>query len=211
MFRRSLFTILIILSEMVAPKNVIAQEFNLREFEDALNLALEKQPGLTVELPDDPSILVESMSAPDYSDAWAVNLIRNTPEFGFVVNDADGVPVELLSGNVPFEAVGGEIKVIGYDLPEGYRLSTVGPAEWANTATEIVAFQRYRAPSRAIEKVISTVSGASAYIAQELCDNSWRPTEIVLHLTAGFELVFSGETGSQFTWDLELVCARNSE
>lgn len=63
-------------------------------------------------------------------------------------------------------------------------------------------------PSEDIGEAVDTVVGASNFIAGRLCPNPYRPTKLILHLTAGFNLVFTGETGSQVEWDLEVICNR---
>ncbi|WP_163265583.1 hypothetical protein [Chelativorans alearense] len=62
--------------------------------------------------------------------------------------------------------------------------------------------------SEDIQKAVATIADATDYIAEKLCGRRSRPTKLTLHLTAGFDLVFSGETGSQVEWDLETVCPR---
>lgn len=64
------------------------------------------------------------------------------------------------------------------------------------------------APTDDIRRAVDAIAGATDYIAESLCSRPSRPTKLVLHLTAGFDLVFSGETGSQVEWDLEIVCSR---
>lgn len=64
------------------------------------------------------------------------------------------------------------------------------------------------APTEDIGRAVDTVVNATDYIAEQLCSKKSRPTKLTLHLTAGFNLVFSGETGSQVEWDLEIVCNR---
>jgi hypothetical protein len=59
-----------------------------------------------------------------------------------------------------------------------------------------------------IQQAVQAVADTTDYIADHLCKKRSRPTKITLHLTAGFKLVFEGETGSEVEWDLETVCAR---
>lgn len=59
-----------------------------------------------------------------------------------------------------------------------------------------------------IKKAVGVIVETTDYIAEALCSKRSRPTKITLHLTAGFELVFSGETGSEVEWDMETVCDR---
>jgi hypothetical protein len=141
-------------------------------------------------------------------EKWLSGVVQNAPDFGFVVDNAQGIPVEVLSGAAPFETIDGNISVTGYALPLGHSIRTVGPAGWVDAATTIADRERVGAPSRDIGRAIDTISGAGDYIAQELCARNARPTELVLNLTASFELVFNLETGSQVTWDLEIVCDR---
>jgi hypothetical protein len=71
-----------------------------------------------------------------------------------------------------------------------------------------VATASIDAPTGDIGRAVETIADATDYIAERLCSRRSRPTKLVLHLTAGFNLVFSGETGSQVEWDLEIVCNR---
>lgn len=190
---------------IVAPA-VFAQSFNAAEFEAEINAALAEMPGITVEISEDSDF--ENAMTDLLEDQWKEGLATNAPEFGFVVDNAQGLPVEVLSGAAPFETVNGNIAVMGYELPDGHSIRTVGPAGWVDAVTTIADRKRVGAPSRDIGRAIDTISGAGDYIAQELCARDARPTELVLNLTASFELVFNLETGSQVTWDLEIVCDR---
>lgn len=195
----------IVSSFLVAPA-VVAQGFDAAAFEAEINAALADMPGVSVEISQDSDLAPPMTNFPD--EEWIEGVATNAPEFGFVVDNAQGVPVEVLSGAAPFETIDGNISVMGYELPEGYSIRTVGPAGWVDAATYIAARKRVGAPSRDIGRAIDTISGAGDYIAQELCARDARPTELVLNLTASFELVFNLETGSQVTWDLEIVCDR---
>ncbi|MGI3166436.1 hypothetical protein [Pseudooceanicola sp. 200-1SW] len=186
--------------------NVVAQDFDPTVFERKINEALASTPGVSVDLGDTPNFSGSALSA--LRESWASSVAADAPEFGFVVDDPEGIPVEILSGTAPFETIDGNISVTGYKLPTGYTIRTVGPAGWADATIEIAERTRVNAPSGDIGRVVSTISAAGDYIAQELCAQGARPTELVLNLTAGFELVFNLETGSQVTWDLEVVCER---
>ncbi|WP_027163667.1 hypothetical protein [Mesorhizobium sp. WSM1293] len=59
-----------------------------------------------------------------------------------------------------------------------------------------------------VQKAVEAIGNTTDFIAASLCSKPSRPTKITLHLTAGFDLVFSGETGSEVEWDLEIVCPR---
>lgn len=207
---------LVVGSFVVVPV-ALAQSFDAEAFEQEINDALESMPGVSVEIGEDSDFetYVESIRRNlenVYGDEWLSNVGQNPPEFGFVVNDADGIPVELIGGDVPYELSGGQVSIAGYQLPQGYSIITVGPAGWADAAStivdDVIEATIVDAPSRGIARAIDTISGAGDYIAQELCPANSRPTELVLNLTAAFELVFNLETGSQVTWDLEVVCDR---
>ena len=62
-----------------------------------------------------------------------------------------------------------------------------------------------------IQKAVGVVADTTDFIAEKLCKRPSRPTKITLNLTAGFNLVFSGETGSEVEWDLEAVCPRYNQ
>lgn len=184
-----------------------AQGFNAQSFEDAVNNAINDMPGV--------SFTVTGEAVPKISEAqtdlairrdWVSHASRNAPEFGFVVNDPEGLPVDVFGGNTPFKTFNDTIEITGYNLPEGFTVNTVGTAGYVAAIEEIA--KRVEAPSDDVAKAVQTVKGASAYIVQELCSAVGRPTEITLNLTAGFQLAFSVETGSEFHWDLEVVCAR---
>lgn len=186
--------------------SVFAQEFNPVTFEAEINSALANTPGVTVQIGEATDFARPIVDA--LRQQWVTGVAANAPEFGFVVEDPQGVPVEVLSGMAPFETINGNISVTGYQLPNDYSIRTVGPAGWTDAAIAIAQRQRVEAPSGDIGRVVTTISSAGDYIAQELCARDARPTELVLNLTAGFELVFNLETGSQVTWDLEVVCKR---
>lgn len=184
-----------------------AQDFDPQAFEEAVNAAISDMPGVSFTVKDQ-----ENPAADDFTDAiaihkeWAAQAVENAPNFGFVVYDGMGMPVDVFGGDAPFQTVNDSIKITGYDLPEGHTVSTVGSAGYID-AVSLIA-QRVEAPSDDVETAVQTVKGASAYIVQELCSSVGRPTEITLNLTAGFKLAFTVETGSQFHWDLEVVCSR---
>jgi hypothetical protein len=140
------------------------------------------------------------------STDWSSHAVENAPEFGFVVYDNGGLPVDVFGGTAPFRTMDNTVEITGYNLPEGYSVKTVGTAGYVEAVSMIA--QLVEAPSNDVENAVKTVKGASAYIVQELCSAVGRPTEITLNLTAGFKLAFSVETGSQFNWDLEVVCLR---
>lgn len=184
-----------------------AQDFDARSFEDAVNTAISDMPGV--------SFTMKGGAGPEFAKAqtdmaihrgWVSHATENAPEFGFVVNDAEGLPVDVFGGNTPFQTFENTIEITGYTLPEGFTVNTVGTAGYVAAVEEIA--KRVEAPSDDVEMAVQTVKGASAYIVQELCSAVGRPTEITLNLTAGFQLAFSVETGSEFHWDLEVVCLR---
>jgi hypothetical protein len=187
--------------------NAEAQDFDAQSFENAVNEAISDMPGVSFSVTDEanPS-MVDMTTEMTIGTAWASHAIENAPEFGFVVYDAEGLPVDVFGANAPFQTMDNIIEITGYNLPEGYTVNTVGTAGYIE-AVSIIA-QRVEAPSDDVENAVQTVKGASAYIVQELCSAVGRPTEITLNLTAGFKLAFSVETGSQFHWDLEVVCLR---
>ena len=184
-----------------------AQNFDGQSFEDAVNEAISDMPGVSFTVTDEANPEMGKMLTEKALDTdWVSHAIENAPEFGFVVYDAEGLPVDVFSGNAPFQTMNNTVEITGYNLPEGYTLNTVGTAGYIE-AVSIIA-QRVDAPSDDVENAVQTVQGASAYIVQELCSAVGRPTEITLNLTAGFKLAFTVETGSQFHWDLEVVCLR---
>lgn len=184
-----------------------AQDFDAPSFEDAVNEAIRDMPGVSFSMTDEANpAMRDKMTELGFDPDWVTHAFENAPEFGFVVYDSKGLPVDVIGGNAPFQTMGKAIEITGYNLPEGYTVNTVGKAGYIDAVTAITG--RVAAPSDDVENAIRTVRGASAYIVQELCDAVGRPTEITLNLTAGFKLAFSVETGSKFHWDLEVVCLR---
>jgi hypothetical protein len=203
--RAALLTVCLLL----LPGFVKSQTLDAQSFEDAVNKAIGDMPGVSFEALDGAKVSIfenENTDQTFFGSGWLASIAENAPQFGFVVNDKNGWPVDVIGGQVPFQIMGGEISITGYKLPEGYTVATVGTAGFLEAASAIT--QRVEAPSDDVEKAVQTVKGASAYILQELCTSVGRPTEITLNLTAGFKLAFSVETGSRFHWDLEVVCAR---
>ncbi|MEM8579988.1 MAG: hypothetical protein AAGF50_02170 [Pseudomonadota bacterium] len=187
----------------------LAQEFDAAAFERAVNEALADVPGVTFSTDGAEGAASNLMSGlVDATNEWAIQSIRTAPDFGFVIYDDKGDAWDILGGNAPYEAQGNSIDITGYQLPEGYTVGTVGRAQYIEAVTDIAQSRVLQAPSDDIAKAVQTVKNASGYLKQELCTTQGRPTEIVLNLTAGFKLAFNLETGSQFTWDLEVVCAR---
>lgn len=189
----------------------VGAEFDAKTFEERVNEALSDMPGVTFEVSEeeaDVDAIIEQFksSPPDMAMDWANFSVENAPNFGFVVSNEKGMPVDVLSGDAPFKVVGDDVNIPGYNLPEGYDIKTVGTAGYVEAIGEMKS--AVEAPSNDIKKAVNTVRGASAYIQQELCSAIGRPTEISLNLTAGFTLAFNLETGSQITWDLEVVCLR---
>lgn len=72
----------------------------------------------------------------------------------------------------------------------------------------IVTYMAASSVTDDIKKAVQAVADTTDYIAGNLCKKRSRPTRITLRLTAGFKLVFEGETGSEVEWDMETVCAR---
>lgn len=190
----------------------LAQEFDAQAFENAVNEEIRNMPGVSFTTTGDfkPAETVDQsadiMKQLGISKDWALNAVENAPNFGFVVSNAQGSPVDVIGGEVPFQTVDNKIEITGYDLPDGWNIKTVGTAGYIGAVSEIA--QIVQAPSSDVENAVKTVKAASAYLFQELCSDVARPTEITLNLTAGFELVFNVETGSQFHWDMEIVCLR---
>lgn len=184
-----------------------AQDFDAQAFEDAVNEAISDLPGVsfTVEDTFNPAMM-GPMTGEHSGKEWVSNAVDNAPEFGFVVYDAKGNPVDIFGENTPFKTVDDMVEITGYKLPEGYSVNTVGKAGYIEAVSKIA--QLVDAPSDDVESAVQTVKGAGAYIVQELCRTVGRPTEITLNLTAGFKLAFNIETGTKFHWDLELVCLR---
>ncbi|NOR31136.1 MAG: hypothetical protein GQ539_08570 [Sulfitobacter sp.] len=189
------------------PSITTAQDFDTQSFEDAVNEAISDMPGVSFTTKDKANSPRKNMYVGKVAEKnWAAHVAENAPEFGFVVYDVEGTPVDLLGEGAPFQIMNDKVKITGYDLPLGYTVSTVGAAGYVEAAAMIA--QLVEAPSDDVENAVQTVKGASAYIVQELCDEIARPTEITLNLTAGFKLAFTVETGSKFHWDLEVVCLR---
>lgn len=184
-----------------------AADFDALSFQDAVNEAISDMPGVSFTMTDEKNPVIADMMTGKLSDTdWATNAVENAPEFGFVVNDAAGKPVDVFGGNAPFKTRDNMVEITGYNLPEGYTVNTVGTAGYIEAVSKIA--QLVDAPSDDVQNAVQTVKGASGYIVQELCSTVGRPTEITLNLTAGFKLAFSVETGSKFHWDLEVVCLR---
>jgi len=188
-------------------KIAAAQDFDVQSFEEAVNEAISDMPGVSFRVTDEKNpVMVEIMTRNGLDVDWASRAVENAPDFGFVVSNTEGLPVEVFGGNAPFQTMDNIVEITGYDLPEGYTVNMVGTAGYIEAVSMIA--QRVEAPSDDVENAVQTVKGASAYIVQELCSAVGRPTEITLNLTAGFKLAFTVETGSQFHWDLEVVCLR---
>lgn len=189
------------------------QNFDEEQFEEELNSAMNVYPGVTIALPDRGASVVAAYT---WSEYWLSGVLEDVPEYGFVVHDKDGQAVDIFGGAVPYTLKEDQIAIVGYDLQPGYSVSTVGSAGYIGAINEIAQVQPVtsgsqdtaQAPSWSIRRAIEVIDAASEYIVQELCHVRARPTELVLNLTAGFELVFDVETGSQVTWDLEVVCNR---
>lgn len=147
-----------------------------------------------------------ALPATDYK--WAKDLTSSPPEFGIVVLNKDKKPIDILGSAAPYVVKGSDIKIAGYDLPKGGSFKTIGAAEWTRTVSELAVADEVPPPSKDIQKAVSVVADATDYIASKLCARKSHPTKITFHLTAGFDLVFSGETGSEVEWDLEEVCKR---
>jgi hypothetical protein len=145
------------------------------------------------------------------NEKWAEGLSSSPPQFGVVVYDANTEPVDVLGSNAPLVSDGNDINILGYKLPPGGSFRTVGSAGWTKAVADIAAREEKAVPSEGIQKAVNTVADATDYIASSLCKLKSRPTKLVLNLTAGFELVFSVETGSEVEWDLELVCPRMAQ
>ncbi|MGO4480409.1 MULTISPECIES: hypothetical protein [Rhizobium] len=146
-------------------------------------------------------------AAPMADYKWAKELTASPPQFGIVVLDKDKKPIDVLGGSAPYVVTGSEIAIAGYDLPAGGSFKTVGAAGWTKAVSEL-ATEEASPPSEDIQKAVGVVADATDYIAGQLCKRKSHPTKIVFHLTAGFELVFNAETGSEVEWDLEIVCSR---
>jgi hypothetical protein len=184
-----------------------AQDFDARSFEDAVNEAISEMPGVSFTVTDKSNpTMFKIWAAPTVDLNLGSRAVENAPPFGFVVFDAKGRSVEVFGESAPFRITNNTVEITGYNLPEGYSVSTVGAAGYIEAISRIA--QRVEAPSSDIENAVKSVKRASAYIVQELCKQVGRPTEITLNLTAGFSLAFTVETGSQFHWDLEVVCLR---
>lgn len=145
------------------------------------------------------------------NEKWAEELSASPPQFGVVVYDADTNPVDVLGSNAPLVPDGNDINILGYKLPPGGSFRTVGAAGWTKAVADIAAQEEKAVPSEGIQKAVNTVADATDYIATNLCKLKSRPTKLVLNLTAGFELVFSAQTGSEVEWDLEVVCLRMAQ
>jgi len=146
--------------------------------------------------------------APTTDYKWAKELTASPPQFGVVVLDKNKKPIDVLAGSAPYVVTGSDIAIAGYDLPAGGSFKTVGAAGWTKAVSELATAEEAAAPSDDIQKAVGVVADATDYIAGQLCKRKSHPTKIVFHLTAGFELVFNAETGSEVEWDLEVVCAR---
>lgn len=177
--------------------------FDPDAFAKELNTAIKAKRGEGVTVSGDPraSGFVKSVD-------WAREMTSQPPQFGVVVLDKNKKPIDVLGGTAPIVVVGSGIDIPGYQLPAGGSFKTIGAAEWTRTISEIANQAEPPAPSEDIEKAVTVVADATDYIADKLCSRRSHPTKIVFHLTAGFDLVFTGETGSQVEWDLEVVCAR---
>ncbi len=184
-----------------------AQDFDTQSFEDAVNEALSDMPGISFTVTDKANLVAtDMMSEKAFGRGWALKAVNNAPDFGFVVYDTEGKPVDVFGESAPYKEIDNIVKITGYNLPKGYTVNTVGAAGYIEAVSKIA--QTVEAPSDDVENAVQTVKSASAYIVQELCSAVGRPTEITLNLTAGFKLAFTVETGSQFHWDLEVVCLR---
>lgn len=178
-------------------------EFEPEQFTRELNEYLESHPGVTVT-----GEVGSALSWTLLDQGWVEGIARQSQSFGIVAMDSDKRVVDIFGAETPYTLTGGEISVPGYELPEGGEFRIVGSAGLVNAAEAIAMAREVRAPSSDIQKAVDTIINATDYIADRLCAQSSRPTKLILHLTAGFNLVFSGETGSQVEWDLEIVCDR---
>ena len=194
---------------LLLPALGTAEEFDAQAFEDAVNKVLADSPGVTFSIDERAAAYLSMLSVFSQAETeWTAEAIRTAPDFGFVVYDTEGSAWDILSGDVPYQTLGSGIDIIGYHLPQGYTVNTVGKPRYVDAVIEIAQERQVGAPSNDIEKAVQIVKSAGDYIMQELCTSAGRPTEIALNLTAGFRLVFDVETGSKFTWDLEVVCNR---
>ncbi|MBY5808955.1 hypothetical protein [Rhizobium leguminosarum] len=190
---------------LLAPGMTHAQEpaFDGDAFAKEVNAAIKLKKVDGVKVVGDPR-----QGIPTTGYKWAKELTASPPQFGVVVLDKDKKPVDVLAGSAPYLVTGSEITIAGYDLPAGGSFKTVGAAGWTKAVGELATAEEVQPPSDDIQKAVSVVSDATDYIAGQLCKRKSHPTKIVFHLTAGFELVFNAETGSEVEWDLELVCPR---
>ena len=205
MSKLSVAVVLVLVSILDLDASAQQTEFDPENFILELNEHLESHSGVTVSgkvLPDSSMTLLDQ--------DWAEHIARNPQSFGILALDEDKHVVDIFGAETPYTLAGEEITVPGYDLPAGGEFRIVGSAGLVNAAAGLAMAQEVQAPSNDIEKAVETIANATDYIANRLCGQRYRPTKLVLHLTAGFNLVFSGETGSQVEWDLEIVCERFS-
>jgi hypothetical protein len=128
-------------------------------------------------------------------------------EFGIVVKDASGKPYDVLSSAAPYRVSEDRIYVPGYALPPGGSFEFVGAAKWQE-ALKTIAYAESPPVDPSVQRAIGAIGSATDYVADNLCPYKSRPTKVVHNLTAGFQLVFNAQTGSQVEWDLEVVCSR---
>lgn len=205
MYFRSIIAVAI---TVLVPSLGTAQEpttFDAEGFVKSLNESLKSKSLEGVRVTGAPNTLSV------INEKWAEELSASPPQFGVVVYDANTKPVDVLGSNAPLVPDGNDINVLGYKLPPGGSFRTVGAAGWTKAVADIAAQEKKAVPSEGIQKAVNTVADATDYIASSLCKLKSRPTKLVLNLTAGFELVFSAETGSEVEWDLELVCPRMAQ
>lgn len=145
---------------------------------------------------------------------WAKALTAKTPQNGFVVFDQAKRPVDVLGPDLQYTVkADNSVNIVGYDPPPGGEVKLVGPAEWNSSVQAIAAANDYKPspPSNDIQRALTVVRDATDYVASMMCTLKSRPTKLTLNLTAGFELAFNIETGSEVEWDLEVVCKRYAE
>lgn len=183
-------------------------EFDGNEFVKSLNEQLEEK-GITV-IGDAAAFESDGVTGDGLDEiVREVPVMKEWPEYGIVAKARDGTIVDVFGAGVPYTVDADQIKIPGYQAPQGVELQTVGSWEYLAASDDLYAkFESASVPSKSIQKAVDKITAATDYVASTLCPKKSRPTKIVLNLSAGFELVFNAQTGSQVEWDLEVVCTR---
>jgi hypothetical protein len=141
-------------------------------------------------------------------------LLNKTPDYGYVVYDADGKAIKAFGPDTPITTEAGNISIVGGDIPAGAIVKTEDGPAYLNALFNISAKSSEEVKSdlsKQLNDLAVSIGEGTRSLKDSLCANPAHPSTVKVEIEGGFSFGVYGSIKSTVDWDLEKVCVATAD